>query len=91
MEEELEIAKKDLNKLREQSLAYELLQDQRKQNKRLFIIWIITFVSFLALLGYTIYLLNDIGAIEETTTQEVTQNSEDGSNNFIGRDGDING
>ena len=59
MEEELEIARKDLNKLREQSLAYELLQDQRKQNKRLYIIWIITFVSFLGLLGYTLWLLND--------------------------------
>lgn len=89
--EDIEETKNELNKLKEQSLAYEMIQDYKKQNKRLFIIWIITFVSFLALLGYTIYLLNDIGTIEETTTQEVTQNSEDGSNNFIGRDGDING
>jgi len=86
MEEELKIAQKDLNKLKEQSLAYEMIQDYKKQNKRLFVIWIITFLSFLALLGYTIYLLNDIGTIEETT---ISQENDNGYNNYIGNDGDI--
>lgn len=79
--------KKEINDIKKESFAYELLQDQRKQNKRLFIIWIITFVSFLALLGYTIYLLNDTGVIEET---QITQDNKDGYNNYIGNNGDIN-
>ena len=81
--------KKEVNELREKSFSYELLQDMKKQNKRLYTIWIITFIAFMMLLGYTIYLLNDIGTIEETTTQEVSQDNENGNNNFIGNDGDI--
>jgi len=78
--------KKEVKAVKEQSLAIELLSDQRKQNKRLFIIWIITFVAFIGLLGYTLWLLNDIGTYEETITQE----NENGYNNYIGNDGDIN-
>ena len=59
-----------LKKIEEQSFAMELLQDIKKQNKRLFTIWIITFIAFISLLGYTIYILNDIGTIE--TSQEIT-------------------
>ena len=81
--------KKEVKELREKSFGYELLQDMKKQNKRLFVIWIITFIAFGGLLAYTIYLLNDIGTIEETTTQEVSQENDNGNNNFIGNDGDI--
>lgn len=66
--------------------ATEMLHILKTQNKRLFIIWIITFIAFICLLGYTIYLLNDIGTIEETT---VSQDNENGYNNYIGNDGDI--
>lgn len=66
--------KKELEDVREQSLAMELLRDQRRQNKRLFIIWIITFVAFICLLGYTLYLLNDISVITtDEYTQEITE------------------
>lgn len=65
--------------------ATEMLHILKTQNKRLFIIWIITFIAFICLLGYTIYLLNDIG-VEETT---VSQDNENGYNNYIGNDGDI--
>lgn len=81
--------KKEVNELREKSFSYELLQDMKRQNKRMFIIIIVILAMFTALLGYTIYLLNDIGTIEETTTQEVSQDNENGNNNFIGNDGDI--
>jgi len=81
--------KREVNELREKSFSYELLQDMKKQNKRMFIIIIVILAMFTALLGYTIYLLNDIGTIEETTTQEVSQDNENGNNNFIGNDGDI--
>ena len=68
--------------------ATEMLHILKVQNKRLFIMWLVTFIAFISLLGYTIYLLNDIGTIE--TTQEVTQENENGYNNFIGNDGEIN-
>ena len=64
----------------------ELLHDARKTNKRMFIIIIVILTMFTALLGYTLWLLNDIGTVEDTT---VTQENENGYNNFIGNDGDI--
>lgn len=67
--------------------ATEMLHILKAQNKRLFIIWLVTFIAFIGLLGYTIWLLNDIGTIEET---DVTQENESGYNNYIGNDGDIN-
>lgn len=61
---------------KKESLAYELVCDLKKTNKRLnitwLIAWLITFLSFLGLLAYTIWLLNDISYVEETYTQEVT-------------------
>ena len=86
LKDDIMAVKKEVKNLKEQSLAIELLSDQRKQNKRLFIIWIVTFIAFIGLLGYTIWLLNDIGTYEETITQE----NEGGYNNYIGNDGDIN-
>lgn len=73
LRDDLMAVKKTINELKEQSFGMELLSDMKKQNKRLYIIWIITFVAFMILLGYTIWLLNDIGTIEEiTTNQEVS-------------------
>lgn len=69
----------------DKTLAYELLQDMKKQNKRMFIIILVTLGMFTGLLSYTIWLLNDIGV--ETT--EVSQDTDSGNNNFIGNDGDI--
>lgn len=66
--------------------ATEMLHILKTQNKRLFIIWLVTFIAFMSLLGYTIYLLNDIGTIETTTTVE---QSDAENNNYIGNDGDI--
>ena len=62
-----------------------MLHILKVQNKRLFIIWLITFIAFIGLLGYTIYVLNDI-EVEETT---ITQDNDNGINNYIGNDGDI--
>lgn len=70
----------------EQSLAMELLNDMKKANKRLFILCLIEFFGLLLSVGYTIYVLNDIG-YEETT--EVIQENTDGYNNYVGNDGDI--
>ena len=66
--------------------ATEMLHILKVQNKRLFIIWLVTFIAFIGLLGYTLWLLNDIGTIETTTTVE---QSNPENNNYIGNDGDI--
>lgn len=65
-EEVLEM-KKEVKEIQEHSFAMELLKDQKKQNKRQFIIILVILGMFTCLLGYTIWLLNDIG----TTTQSI--------------------
>lgn len=84
--------REDVEKLSEKveqtSFAYELLSDYKKQNKRLFVIILVILGMWFATIGYLVYVLNDIGVIEETT--EVTQENENGYNNFIGNDGEIN-
>lgn len=79
--------KKDLKEVKNESFAAQILKDYKVQNKRLFIIWIVTFVALMGTFVYLIYLLNDIGTIEETTT--VTQDNPGGDNNYIGNNGDI--
>lgn len=87
MRDEIMAVKKELEEVKEKSFALELLQDQRKANKRMFIIWLITFIALVGVSVYTVYLLNDIGTIETTT--EVDQSNSDGYNNYIGNDDDI--
>lgn len=77
IKEDIEKVQEKVNVVEEKSFAMEVLQYSKQQqlqdaNKRLFIVWLVTFVAFIGLLGYTIYLLNDIGTIE-TTTQEVSE------------------
>ena len=83
-EEVLEM-KKEVKDIQEHSFAMELLKDQKKQNKRQFIIILVILGMFTCLLGYTIWLLNDIG-VETTTTESYDMSTENGNNNFIGRD-----
>ena len=70
--------------------ATEMLHILKTQNKRLFIIWLVTFIAFIGLLGYTIWLLNDIGTIEETTTTQEIEGVEHIENSNI-INGDYNG
>lgn len=73
VEKDVDEVKHDIEEIRGQSFAIEILKDYKRQNKRLFIVWLITFVSFLGLLTYTIYLLNDIEVVEtDEYTQEIT-------------------
>lgn len=85
MKDEVLELKKELEEVKEESFAMELLKDFKKQNKRMFIVWIITFLTLIGVTCYTIYLTSDIGVIEKTITQETEQ----GYNNYIGNDGDI--
>lgn len=53
------------------SWAYEVLKDNKAANKRMFIIWIITFIALVSMTCYTIYLLNDITYVEDTNTETI--------------------
>lgn len=86
MRDEIMEVKREIEEVKEKSFALELLQDQRKANKRTFIIWLITFIALVGVSVYTVYLLNDIGTIETT---EVSQDNNNGYNNYVGNDGDI--
>ena len=62
--------KKELEEVREESFAMELLRDYKKANKRQFIIILVILTMWFATIEYLVYVLNDIGVIEETQTIE---------------------
>lgn len=84
--EDMETLERKTKELEKQTLAMEIYSDYKKTNTRLFVIWIITFIALIGLSIYTISLLEDISVVETT---EVSQETEEGNNNYIGNDGDI--
>ena len=84
--EDMETLERKTEELEKQTLAMEIYSDYKKTNTRLFVIWIITFLALIGLSIYTISLLEDISVVETT---EVSQEAEEGNNNYIGNDGDI--
>lgn len=74
--------------MKENSFALEILKEQKKNNKRLFIVLLVVLSMWLLTIGYLVYVLNDIGVAEETT-QEITDF--DTINGSIVNKGDING
>jgi hypothetical protein len=68
------------------SLAWEIICQSHKANKRMFIIILVILSMWFATIGYLVYVLNDIGTIETTTTVE---QSDAENNNYIGNNGDI--
>lgn len=79
MKEDINIAKKELNELKEHSLAMEILREQKKSNKRLFAALIVVLCMWFVTIGYLVYVLNDIGKYDEQTIDiedvEVIDNS----------------
>lgn len=71
LRDDIEKVENKMKRIEEESLAMELLKDARKTNKRMFIIWIVTFIILIGVTCYTIWLLNDISNVE-ATTQEVS-------------------
>lgn len=61
LKEEVLEMKKEVKEMQEHSFAMELLKDQKKQNKRMFIIILVILGMWFATIGYLIYVLNDIG------------------------------
>lgn len=87
IKDDLQEVKKSINEVRQESFAMQLLEDFKRQNKRQFIIIIVILAIFTCLLGYTIWLLNDINYVE--TSEVYDMNTENGNNNYVG--GDNNG
>ena len=71
LKEEVIELEKEVEEIQEHSFAMELLKDQKKQNKRQFIIILVILGMFTCLLGYTIYLLNVFGVSTDTDTIDI--------------------
>ena len=89
MREEVMAMKEEINDLKQQSLAWEMLKDSKRANKRICISWAIVTVIistfWFITMAYLIHILNDMN----TTVETVTQENGNGYNNYIGNDGDI--
>ena len=80
-----EAAKKGKQKV-EESLAMRLLQDTRKQSKRWFIAWLITFLTLLSVLSGILYMVLTSDISVNDIDQTVSGND---YANFVGNNGDI--
>lgn len=78
--------KKEVKDVKEKSIALEFVSDYKRDKNRYFIMWLITFIAFVCLLGYTIWLLNDIGTIDESAIDIQDVESIDNSHIKIGDD-----
>lgn len=81
--------KKELEELKEQSLAMELLKDARKTNKRMFIILITTLCMWFATIVAFVYYINTVGYEEIIETADTGE----GGNACVGdncNNGEIN-
>ena len=78
-----EVAEKGKQKV-EESLAMRLVQDTRKQSKRWFIAWLVTFLALLAVLSGIVYVVLTRNILVKNITQDGY-----GIKNYIGNDGDI--
>lgn len=78
-----EVAKKGKQKV-EESLAMQLVKNYGVQAKKWFIAWLITFIALIGFIGGAVYYFTttEFSIVEQTVDG-------DGTNNFIGRDGDI--
>lgn len=69
IKEDIEEIQKKAERLESQSFAMNILEDYKRNNKRMFIVLIITLIMWFATIGYLVYILNDTGYIE--TTQDI--------------------
>lgn len=76
-----EVAEKGKQKV-EESLAMRLVQDTRKQSKRWFIAWLVTFLALLAVLSGIVYVV----LTSDITAESVGINADNGIANYIGND-----
>ena len=86
LKDDIYYLQQELGDIKQESIAMEMLKDFKKQNQRLFIILVMAMVLLAGTFGYLVYILNDIGTIEETSSVDMEA---DGNNNYIS--GDNNG
>ena len=90
MREDIMAVKKDLEEVKNESFASEILRDYKKANKRQFIIILVILSFWFATIGAFVYYINTTG-YEETTEYAETDN---GGNACVGdncNNGVING
>ena len=75
-----EVAEKGKQKV-EESLAMRLVQDTRKQSKRWFVAWLVTFLALLAVLSGIVYVVLTSDISVNDVEQTVSGN---GYANFVG-------
>lgn len=80
-----DVAEKGKQKV-EESLAMRLVQDTRKQSKRWFVAWLVTFLALLAVLSGIVYVVLTSDISVNDVEQTVSGN---GYANFVGNGGDI--
>ena len=61
MREDIMAVKKDLEEVKNESFATQILKDYKRQSKRQFIVILVILIMWFATIGYLIYILNDIG------------------------------
>ena len=93
MRDEIMAVKKEIENLKEQSFAMEMLKDSKSANKRMaFCYTLIIIIIFISQVVETIYLidiLNETNTTVETTSQEFNDVTDVSGN--ITNGGDING
>lgn len=72
-----------------ESLAYELMSDMKKINKRKDIIIIIIVLLWFATISLFVYYICNYDYVEETYTTEVDTNTQDNSDGSININGDV--
>lgn len=90
--EEIEDIKHQVEEIQEESLAYSLLRDYKRQSKRLFIIILVILGMWFATIGTFIYYINTTGYEETIETAEV-ENDSGNANACVGNNcnnGEIN-
>lgn len=77
------------NKIQQNSYALDILKDYKKGFNRWHTIALIFMILWILTMGYLVYVLNDIGTIEEVNKQEINDINTIENSNIT--NGDING
>ena len=92
VKEDIKEVKQQINEVREQTLASEILSDYKKTNKRQFIIILVILTMWFASIGLFIYYINTTG-YEVTTESTEVENDSGNANACVGdncNNGEIN-
>ena len=95
LKEDIIDIRKEVNEVKEQSLAWEMLRDSKRANKRICIsfasVLILVLILWSITICYLVYVLNDVGTITTATENEQTISDIDTMNDNQIINGDYNG